>query len=89
MLNSELKIDMWVVCLPGYNTDEDKGGYGYKEDFIFQCTNTPYNEEGGGGYLIASPGNRDGGVYVRALRPATGWEIKHKQVQKEMNYEIY
>ena len=88
MLNLELKQGMWVVCLPGYNTGDNgklKGGGGYKENYIFQATHIDgYDTES-----IAWGGRNGNGVYARALRPATEWEIKHKQVQKEMNYEIY
>lgn len=92
MLNSELKEDMWVVCLPGYNTDgnwrsEQSGGGGWQEDKIVLIGNVENSSEEG--RAIAWPQDGSSGIFVQALRPATKWEIKHKQVKKEMNYEIY
>lgn len=91
MKNSELKDGMWVVCLPGFNTEDNAptgGGYGYKEDLVFLPTNISHesddNEEYGS---IAWGGNKKGGVHARALRPATPEEISAGKVIK--HYEIY
>jgi len=87
MKNSEIKIGMWAVCLPGFNTSdrgEFKGGCGYEEDLLFKISGTYECDN-----EIIATGVPDGGIWARALRPATEWEIEHKQIQKDTLYEIY
>ncbi len=89
------KVGDWVVCLPGFNNlgydnredISEVGGSGYKEDLIFQIESITTNEYVNG--YIAWKKQGSYGIYFRALRLATPWEIEHKQIQKHILYELY
>ncbi len=93
MKKEELKNGMWVVCLPGFNTDGGwrngkSGGAGWNENRVVKIINfgdvtSPVEQ------IIAWPEGGGSGIFCQALRPATKWEIEHKQVQKDILYEIF
>ncbi len=92
MKNNKFKEGMWMVCLPGFNGDgswrnKNSGGAGWKEDKIVQIERFSEQQEDER-RIIAWPISGSG-IFCQALRPATEWEIEHKQIQKDTLYEIY
>lgn len=90
MKNSQLKKDMWVVCLSGFNNDgawknEKSGGAGWQEGKIFKINNFSDSHKGLD-KQVAWPTSGNG-IFCQALRLATEWEIANLKIEKP--YEIY
>ena len=94
MKSTKYAEGVWLVCLPGFIKKEDEGKYrgggGYIENLVFKIGGISEAGRGEEGLETVYWGAFDGnGVYERAVRLATQWEIEHGEVQLIPDYEIY
>lgn len=94
MKNQYLPEGTWLVSLPGFTKDDysctDIGaGAGYSPDRMFQVKFLAHVDGKRPGSAIAFPMPDGNGIYFRALRLATPWEIKTGKVNSSPSNIIY